>query len=432
MFTGRRTSALEAIGPRACAIIPTARVAIRNNDVEHEFRPGSDLYYLTGLDEPDSILMLLPGHSEHQTLLFVRPRDPEREIWDGPRAGIEGAVQDFGADAAFPVHEFGAKLSTLLSGRDRLYYALGEDRAMDDQILSAISTQRARSRKGASWPTEIVDPAVVIHEMRWRKSDDEVDRMRRAAEISRDAFFSAFSIARPERFEYEVDAALREAFRARGSKRPAYSPIVASGHNACVLHYVANSRKMMPNELLLIDAGAEFDCYASDVTRTFPIDGRFTAPQREIYQLVLDAQLASIAAVKPGATLLEIHQRSVETITQGLDRLGILSGDPAEIIKAEGYKKYFMHGTSHWLGMDVHDVGPYYVDGKPRPLEARNALTVEPGIYISPNDMSAPAEYRGIGVRIEDDVLVTENGHFVLTHDIPKDPDELERCLNRN
>ena len=417
------------MGPRACAVIPTATVAVRNNDVEHDFRPDSDVFYLTGFDEPESVLVLLPEHAEHPVVLFVRPRDPEREVWDGPRAGVEGAVKQFGANVAFPIGELDAKLPALLAGRDRLYYALGVNRSLDDRVLQAISTQRGRSRKGGTWPTEIADPALVVHEMRWRKSEVELELMRRAAEITRDAFTRAFATTRPGRFEYEVEAVLREAFRSRGSERPAYSPIVASGANACVLHYMANNRRMEDGELLLIDAGSEFGCYASDVTRTFPINGTFTAPQRAIYQLVLDAQQASIDAIKPGASIADVHARSVETITDGLVRLGVLKGDPAELVKSEAYKKYFMHGTSHWLGMDVHDVGRYYVDNTPRAMEPGCVLTVEPGVYIPPNDESVPAEYRGIGVRIEDDVVVTADGSRVLTHDIPKTVEEIERVM---
>jgi Xaa-Pro aminopeptidase len=427
MFQERRTRLLESMGPRACAILPTASVAIRNNDVEHEFRPDSDVFYLTGFDEPESILVLLPEHAEHRVVLFVRPRDPDREVWDGPRAGVEGAVKQFGADAAFPIGEFDAKLPALLAGRERLYYQLGVHRSLDDRVLQGIATQRHRSRKGGTWPTEIVDPAVVVHEMRWRKSQLELDLMRRAAEITRDGFERARETAVPGRHEYEVEAVLRAAFRSRGSERPAYSPIVASGANACVLHYVANNRRMEDGDLLLIDAGAEFNCYASDVTRTFPVNGRFTSAQRDIYELVLAAQLASIAAIEPGATVQQVHQRSVDTITQGLVKLGLLEGDPAELVTNEAYKRYFMHGTSHWIGMDVHDVGRYYHDASPRPMEPGCVLTVEPGIYVGPTDEKAPAKYRGIGVRIEDDVAVTPDGHRVLTHDIPKMVGELER-----
>ncbi len=429
MFQQRRTRLLDAMGARACAVLPTASVAIRNNDVEHDFRPDSDVYYLTGFDEPEAILVLLPGHAEHPVVLFVRPRDPDREVWDGPRAGVDGAVSQFGAHKAFPIGEFDKVLPDLLAGRDRLYYALGSKRSLDDRVLEAIALQRSRSRKGGTWPSEIVDPEVLVHEMRWVKSPIELDLIRRAAEITRDAFTRAFAAAQPGTYEYEVEAVLLGGFRARGSERVAYAPIVASGPNACVLHYVSNNRRMEAGDLVLIDAGAEFGCYASDVTRTFPVSGTFTDAQRDVYSLVLAAQRASIEAARVGSTVPEMHKRSVETITEGLVRLGVLEGDPAEIIKAEGFKKYFMHGTSHWLGMDVHDVGRYHLEGKPRALAAGCVLTVEPGIYLPPNDDKIPARYRGIGVRIEDDITVTDDGPRVLTHDIPREIDELEALL---
>jgi Xaa-Pro aminopeptidase len=429
MFHERRARALAAMGEHAIAVIPAAPVFIRNNDVEHEYRPDSDLFYLTGFAEPESVLLLMNGHPEHRCVLLVRPRDPHGELWDGPRAGVEGAVAQFGADAAFPISELDQRLVEYLAGHTRLYFALGRDRALDDRVLAAIARVRARSRKGGAWPTEIVEPATVLHELRWTKSDAEVEIMRRGAEITRDAFGRAFAAARPGRGEYEVEGVLRGAFRAGGAERPAYAPIVASGANACVLHYTANNRRMEDGDLLLVDAGAEFGGYACDVTRTFPVGGRFTPAQRRIYQLVLDAQLAAIDRVRPGATLEEVHGRAVEVITEGLVALGILQGEPAQLIRDEAHKRYFMHGTSHWLGMDVHDVGRYYVGGGPRALAPGCVLTVEPGVYIAPDDDRAPPEYRGIGVRIEDDVACTETGRRVLTFDIPKHVDELEALL---
>lgn len=429
MFHVRRERVLAALGPNAVAVIPAAPVFIRNNDVEHEYRPDSDLYYLTGFAEPESVLLLVTGHPEHRYVLLVRPRDSERETWDGPRAGVEGAVAQFGADVAYPIDELDRRLVEYFTDRSRLYYALGRDRTMDDRILRAIARVRAQARKGVRWPTEIVDPGTIVHEMRWIKSDTEVEIMRRAAEITRDAFARAFEIARPGRGEHEVEGTLRATFRALGAERPAYPPIVASGPNACVLHYRTNNRRMEEGDLLLIDAGAEFGCYAADVTRTFPVSGRFTHPQREIYQLVLDAQLAAIETVRPGATLEQVHRRAVEVITDGLVKLGVLDGDVSTLVEKEAYKRYFMHGTSHWLGMDVHDVGNYYLDGAPRPLMPGCVLTVEPGIYLPPHDERIPPAFRGIGVRIEDDVVCTTDGYRLLTYDIPKHVDEIESLL---
>jgi Xaa-Pro aminopeptidase len=429
MFHERRERALAALGSQSIAVLPAAPVYIRNNDVEHEYRPDSDLYYLTGFDEPESVLVLVPGHAEHRTVLFVRSRDPDREVWDGPRAGVEGAVARYGADAAFPIGELDERLTDYLAGRGRLYYALGVHRGFDDRVLAAIARARARARKGGRWPTEIVEPGTILHEMRLIKSADELAIMRTAAEITRDAFARAMDVARPGRHEYEVEGMLRAAFRARGAERAAYEPIVASGPNACVLHYRANNRRMDDGDLLLVDAGAEFGCYASDVTRTFPVNGRFSPAQRRVYQIVLDAQLAAIEAVGPGATLPAVHRRAVEVITAGLCALGVLAGELDQLIKDEAYKKYYMHGTSHWLGMDVHDVGVYYLDADPRPLAPGHVVTVEPGLYFAPGDTQLPAELRGIGVRIEDDVACTVDGRRVLTHDIPKQPDELEALL---
>jgi Xaa-Pro aminopeptidase len=431
MFRERRERFMAAIGPRAVAVLPSARVFYRNNDVEHEYRPDSDFYYLTGFDEPDAVLVLRPEHAEQRAVLFVRPRDPAHEVWDGPRAGVEGAVARHGADAAYPIDELDTRLPELLAGRARMYYALGADRAFDDRVLRALGAARYRARKRGTWPTEIVEPGTELHEMRLRKSEAELAIMRTAAEITRDAFARALAVARPGRYEHEVEAVLRGVFRARGAERPAYQPIVASGPNACVLHHRSNNRYIEDGDLLLIDAGAEFGCYASDVTRTFPVNGRFTAPQRAVYQLVLDAQLAAIGLIAPGATVDQVHRRAVEVLTAGLLALGLLKGELEQLIKDESYKRFYMHGTSHWLGMDVHDVGRYYLDADPRPLEPGCVITVEPGLYFAPHDETIPAEYRGIGVRIEDDVACTPGGFRVLTDDIPKQVDELEAILSR-
>ncbi len=430
MFAARRQHLLERLEPGAIAIFPSAPVHVRNGDVEHEYRPDSDLFYLTGFSEPDAVVVLRPAHAEHPFVMFLRPRDPEREVWDGARVGIDDAVASFGASVAYPIAELAQRLGELVLDRSRLYYGLGRDRAMDDCVLRAIAQARGKARKGKTYPSEIVEPAAVLGEMRWRKSEVEIETMRRAAEITRDAFLRAYANARPGRYEYEIEGTLRETWRMRGSERPAYPPIVASGPNACVLHYVRNNRRMEAGDLLLIDAGAEYGGYACDVTRTFPVGGKFTTPQREIYELVLEAQLASIAAIAPGATIEQVHKVSAEVITRGLVRLGLLEGDVDKLITDEAFKKYFMHGTSHWLGMDVHDVGRYYVDGKPRPMEPGCVLTVEPGLYFSPTAESVPPAYRGIGVRIEDDVVCTNAGPRVLTHDIPKLPDEIERLTS--
>jgi Xaa-Pro aminopeptidase len=425
-FARRRDAFLDAMSaasPSAVAVLPAAPVFVRNNDVDHEYRQDSDFFYLTGFDEPESVLVL--DAQERKVTLFVRPRDREREVWDGPRAGVDGAKLQFGAHDAFVVSELDEKLPNLLQNRRRIYYRLGASRRFDERLLSAVDRVRARQRTGASAPTEIVDPGAVLHEMRLRKSPVEVETMRTAARITREAHELAMQRTRPGMHEYEVEALLLDTFRRHGSERPAYGSIVGSGPNACVLHYRKNDRRIDGGELLLIDAGCEYGYYASDVTRTFPVGRAFSREQQAIYELVLEAQLEGIAATRPGATLDGIHKLSVDVVTRGLVRLGLLQGDLEKLVEAETYKRFFMHRTSHWLGMDVHDVGAYYEAGKPRQLEPGMVLTVEPGIYIAPDDDSVPPAWRGIGVRIEDDVLVTTSVPEVLTAGIPKTVEEV-------
>lgn len=417
---------MASASPGAVAVLASAPVFRRNNDVEHEYRQDSDLFYLTGFDEPESVAVF-----DSKTLkftLFVRPRDPDREIWDGPRAGVDGAKSVHGADEAFAVGELDEKLPTLLQDRERVYYRLGQNRPFDDRVLAAIDRVRARSRAGVVAPTEIVDPGSILHDMRLRKSHEEVETMRAAARITREAHELAMQRAQPGMHEYEIEALLLDTFRRHGSERPAYGSIVGSGPNACVLHYRKNDRRIREGELLLIDAGCELGYYASDVTRTFPVARGFSREQQAIYELVLEAQLAAIPAARPGATLEQIHNICVQVITRGLVRLGLLSGEVDTLIEEGRYKKFFMHRTSHWLGMDVHDVGNYFVQAKARPLEAGMVLTVEPGIYIGPDEPSVASEWRSIGVRIEDDVVVTAGEPDVLTEGIPKTVDEVLRA----
>jgi Xaa-Pro aminopeptidase len=426
-FTRRRSAFLDAMtaaaGPDAIAVLPAAPVFPRNNDVEHEYRQDSDFFYLTGFDEPESVAILDTG--TRKLTLFVRPRDRDREVWDGPRAGVDGAKSRFGADESFVVSELEDKLPGYLQNKKRVYYRLGVSRRFDDRLLGAIDRVRGKQRLAVTAPQEIVDPGAILHEMRLHKAPGEVDTMRAAARITREAHELAMGRTRPGMHEYEVEALLLDTFRRHGSERPAYGSIVGSGPNACVLHYRRNDRRIDTGELLLIDAGCEYGYYASDVTRTFPVGRDFSREQQAIYELVLEAQVQGIAATRPGATLDVIHQGCVRTITAGLVRLGLLQGDVDKLIETEGYKRLFMHRTSHWLGMDVHDVGAYYDHGKARPLEAGMVLTVEPGIYIAPDDDTVQPEWRGIGVRIEDDVAVTDSGPDVLTEGIPKTVAEL-------
>ncbi len=409
-------------------LLAAAPVAIRNNDIEHEYRQDSDFFYLSGFDEPASILLL--RQTEPRFVLFVRPRDPEREVWDGYRAGVEGAKNDYGADAAFPIAELDERLPDLLENHTRLYTRLGRDPAMDKNVHAALAVLRKRVKQRKWWPTELFDPATLLHEMRSIKSDAELELMRRAAQISAEAHVAAMKFCRPGAYEYEVEALLRSIFRKAGAERLAYECIVGSGPNATVLHYRKNDRKMGDGELLLIDAGCEFGYYASDITRTFPINGKFKKAQQELYEVVLAAQEASIEASRPGNSLDAVHEASVQVLTQGLIDLGLVEGSVADAIEEGHYKKYYMHRTNHWLGMDVHDVGNYYDLGKPRLLGERQVITVEPGLYVAPDDSSAPERYRGIGIRIEDDVVITDGAPEVLSAAAPKRVDDIQRaCL---
>ena len=424
-FAARRTQLLEAIGD-GVAMFPSAPLAVRNHDVEHPYRQDSDFFYLTGLDEPESVLVLTNQHAEHRVVLFVRPKKREREIWDGPRAGVEGAVEAFGADVAFPIDELPKRLPDYLGNVERLHYRLAQNDKADAQLFDCLNLLRRGGRRGVMAPEAIIDSSVHLHEMRLRKSKAELTTMRLSAGITREAHLRAMQIAGPGMHEYEIDAELLHIFRKHGSERPAYESIVGSGPNATILHYRAGDRVMNDGELLLIDAGCELGYYASDVTRTFPVNGKFSGEQRAVYEVVLHAQKACIEEVKPGATLEALHDGAVRSITEGLIDIGLLEGDLDALIEDKKYEPFYMHRTSHWLGMDVHDVGHYYVDGKHRPLEPGFVLTVEPGVYIATDAEGVDERWRGIGVRIEDDVLVTKKGHEVLTAGIPKEIDEVE------
>ncbi|MBX7191770.1 MAG: aminopeptidase P N-terminal domain-containing protein [Sandaracinaceae bacterium] len=438
----RRREAFLASIPGDVAVITAAPVFVRNNDVEHPYRQDSDFFYLTGFDEPEAVAVLSRVHDEHRYVLFVRTRDPDRETWDGPRSGVDGAKDDFDADASFAIGELDAKLPGYLENARRLHYTLGRDPKMDARVLAARDLVRRRQRFGVLWPSALVDLAETVHPMRLVKSAHEIEEMRCAARVTAEAHAAAMEVAWPGAYEHEVEAVIQRAYRRNGSPRPAYESIVGSGPNATILHYRKNDRLMEEGDLLLIDAGAEIAGYAGDVTRTFPVSGRFTAPQRAVYDVVLRAQRAAIEAVRPGATIEAIHQVTLRVITEGAIALGLIEGPLETAIGEERYKKIYMHRTSHWLGMDVHDVGAYFVfvsseltekRRAPRQLEPGMVLTIEPGIYVGVRtQLSAEAEpYRGVGVRIEDDVLVTPTGHEVLTAMIPKDPDEIESILAR-
>jgi Xaa-Pro aminopeptidase len=421
---------MRRMSPKSIAIIPGAREATRSNDTHYRFRQDSDFFYLTGFEEPEAIAVVRPDQKPQYTL-FVRPRDPEREIWDGRRAGVEGAKKEFGADESFPIVEFDEKLQNLLDGADILYYRLGVNRDLDDTIIGQISRMRALNRKPIHPPQTIVDPATIVHEMRVLKSADELELMQRAADIAAEAHCEAMKVARPGMKEYELEALIGRVFRQHGSSAPAYTSIVGAGANATVLHYINNDGELRDGELLLIDAGAEYQGYASDITRTFPINGRFTKPQREIYDLVLKAQMECVEMVRPGTTHDQLKQHSIEVLTEGMVELGLLKGNPAELIKEKKHEQFYMHGLGHMLGIDVHDVGCYYYGTESRALESGVVMTVEPGIYVSPDTKDIPSQYLGIGVRIEDDVLCTSNGPRVLTNKVPKQAEEIEALMGR-
>jgi Xaa-Pro aminopeptidase len=466
-FIDRRQRFADAVGD-GIAIVPAARELARNSDVHYEFRQDSDFFFLTGFDEPDAVAIFNPTHAKERYVLFVRPRDREMEIWNGRRAGVEGAVATYGADAAYPVTELDQKLREYLIDRPALFYRLGNP-AFDARVTRLLGDLRAMQRRGHGGPARIEDPGPVIHEMRLRRSPAELARHRRACELSRDGHIEAMRYARPGLHEYQVQAAMEFVFREGGSPRNGYPSIVASGPNACILHYTENARRMADGDLLLIDAAAEYGYHSSDITRTFPVNGRFTAPQRAIYEIVLRSQLAAIAAATPGAPYEAMHEAARRVLTEGLVALGVLPRGVEDSLAMHLYREFYMHGTGHWLGMDVHDVGDYRVDGRSRALEPGMVFTVEPGLYFDPDRESVtfhlreyseqemwerrdrlgmaaakrleeeekakaptvthrvPPEFRGIGVRIEDDLLVTPAGHEVLTAGTPKTIEDVER-----
>jgi Xaa-Pro aminopeptidase len=429
-FRRRRERFLEEIGG-GVAVLCSAPELIKSRDTEIRFRQDSDFFYLTGFTEP-GVAVLTPHDGDHRFTLFVRPRDPERETWNGPRAGVEGALERFGADAAYPLDELEAKLKPLLEPAAAVWYALGSDDAMDRRITAWIREWRLRRARTGKGPSDVMDPAGVLDPMRLVKEPGEVELIRRACRLSADAHLAAMRAARPGVGEWELAGVVNAAFQAAGPDcAPAYPTIVGSGANATVLHYTLNRRRAEAGDLVLIDAGAECAMYCGDITRTFPVGGRFTAPQRAVYEAVLRAEEAAIALVRPGVTIAEIHDATREVLAREMVALGLLSGDPAALAQGDEIKRYYMHQTSHWLGLDVHDAGDYRARGGGDwlPLRPGMVFTVEPGIYVPADAEEAPAELRGIGVRIEDDVLVTEDGCVVLTRGVPVDPDEIERLV---
>ncbi len=424
----RRAQLMRLIGTDGIAILPAAQVRHRNNDVEYNYRQDSDFYYVTGFDEPEAVAVLIPGREPAQYILFVRERNREREIWDGRRAGPAGAVGQYGADDAFPIADIDEILPGLLERRSRVFYTMGLNQEFDQRVVGWVNTLRAQARSGTHPPQEFVALDHVLHDMRLFKSRGEIGLMRRAGAIAAGAHVRAMQFCRPGRMEFELMAELLYEFNRHGADI-SYHPIVGGGANSCVLHYRDNNAPLKDGDLLLVDAGCEYGYYASDITRTYPVNGRFTSEQRAIYEVVLEAQRAAIAKVKPGNHWNEPHDAAVRAITQGLKRLGLLKGSLPSLIRSGAYKAFFMHRTGHWLGMDVHDVGDYKVGDEWRVFEPGMALTVEPGVYIAAGTRSVSRRFWNTGVRIEDDVVVTRGGCEVLTEGVPKEPDQIEALM---
>ena len=428
-YARRRKALMAQMEPNSIAILPAAAVAIRNRDVEHVYRQDSDFQYLSGFPEPEAVVVLIPGREYGEYVLFCRERNAERELWEGLRAGQEGAIRDFGADDAFPISDIDDILPGLIEGRDRVYSAMGSNPEFDRHLMEWINVIRSKAHLGAQPHNEFVALDHLLHDMRLYKSAAEIKVMRGAAQISARAHVRAMQACRAGLHEFSLEAELDYEFRKGGAKMPAYGSIVASGRNACILHYQQNDAALKDGDLVLIDAGCEIDCYASDITRTFPVSGTFSPEQKAIYELVLKSQYAAFEAIGPGKHWNQAHEATVQVITAGLVELGLLQGDVNQLIEDEAYKAFYMHRAGHWLGMDVHDVGEYKVGGEWRVLEVGMALTVEPGIYVSPDNLNVAKKWRGNGVRIEDDVVVTKKGCEVLSGDVPKTVAEIEALM---
>ncbi|MEH6502401.1 MAG: Xaa-Pro aminopeptidase [Cycloclasticus sp.] len=428
-FARRRKQFLRTVGVGNVAVFASASIVHRNGDVEFPFRQDSDFFYLSGFDEPESVIVFVPGREQGEYILFCREYDEKTALWVGANAGLEGAIKDYAVDDAFPMDDIDDILPGLMENKSRLYFPMGAHPSFDQQLMDWAQEVRSRSRAGVFAPAEFVSSDHLLHEMRLIKSAQEIKLMKAAAKISVAAHIKAMQSTRPDRFEYQVDADIKHHFMTNGAQFEAYPAIVGGGKNGCILHYTENKAKLNKGDLLLIDAGCEWQKYASDITRTFPVNGVFSAEQKALYQLVLDAQYAAIEQVKPGNHWNDPHEAAVKVLTAGLVKLGVLKGKVATLIKNEAYKPYYMHRTGHWLGMDVHDVGDYKIDNQWRLLEPGMVLTVEPGLYIQPDAVEVEQKWRGIGIRIEDDVLVTKSGHEVLTAAAPKEIKDIEALM---
>ena len=428
-FKKRRKQLMQCIGMGNIALISSAGVRVRNRDVDYPFRQDSDFYYLTGFNEPDALAVFIPGRSQGEYILFCREFDEKKALWEGAHAGLEGAIKHYAADDSFPIDDIDDIVSGMLENKTKVFYPMGRDTDLDHSLQEWIRHIRSQSRSGVVAPAELASIEPIVHEMRLFKSAAELKLMRYATQVSAQAHVKAMQLCVAGKYEYQVEADIVHHFMQSGLRNVAYPSIVAGGKNACTLHYTENSDKLKNGDLLLIDAGAECDHYAADITRTFPVSGKFSEPQALLYQLVLDAQFAAIEQIKPNVPWNAAHDASVEVLTKGLVKLGLLKGTVSKLIKNEKYKQFYMHRIGHWLGMDVHDVGDYKVNQEWRLLQAGMVLTVEPGLYIPENCKSVDKKWRGIGIRIEDDVLVTKNGYEILTHEVPKTIAEIETLM---
>lgn len=428
-FKRRRSRLMKLMGKGAIAVIPSATTKTRNSDVTYPFRQDSDFLYLTGFNEPDSVAVLCPGRKQGDFIMFCRDRDPARETWNGRRYGPEGVIREFGASDAFPIDDIDEILPGLIESYESVYYTMGVFPEFDRRMIGWLNELRAKARGGFRTPEEIVALDHLLHDLRLYKSAAELRVMKQAARISVSAHKAAMRKVSPGQYEYQLHALLAGEFQAAGGCE-AYGSIVGSGENSCILHYVENNRQVQNGELVLIDAGCELEGYASDITRTFPVNGSFSPEQRAIYQIVLDAQKAAIKRCTPGKRFNEAHDTTVRVITKGLVKLGLLRGNVDKLIKEGAYKKFYMHRAGHWLGLDVHDVGDYKIAGQWRTLEPGMVLTVEPGVYVAPGTRGVAKKWWGIGIRIEDDVLVSKSGPEVLTGALIKEPDDIEAWMN--
>ena len=428
-YANRRNALMKQIGSSGMVILSAAEALLRNGDAFYPYRQNSDFYYLTGFEEAEAVLILAPGRKEGEYVLFNRARDRDREIWDGPRAGQEGACEEFGADQSFPIEALEDYLPSLMVGRETVHYPLGMNKNFDKLLFRVVNSIRTRSRGGIQAPVGFKDISPSIHEMRLFKGAAEVDLMRQAAHIAGKGHVRAMQVCRPEMNEYQLDAELTYAFQRHGARYHAYSSIVGAGRNTCVLHYIQNNQVIAEGDLVLVDAGAEYQHYASDITRTFPANGKFSPEQKAIYELVLSSQLAALESIKPGRLWTEAQDIIVNVLTQGLLDLGILKGSLAELLETQAYLPFYMHRSGHWLGLDVHDAGRYTIGDKWRALQPGMVLTVEPGLYISADLPHVDPCWHNIGVRIEDDVCVTEKGHDILSKETPKTVSDIESIM---